>query len=69
MARDTAKLARKDGAAGALAGALLVWLMTGCAQTTLYEISTTKDVLAEGIEALDDRYTPLTSEPENPLEI
>jgi carboxyl-terminal processing protease len=56
MARNTAKLAGKNGAAIALAGALLVWLMTGCAQTTLEQNSTAKDVLAEGIEALDDRY-------------
>ena len=56
MLRETAKFAQKGGAPIAFATALLVWLVSGCAQITIEETSTAKEVFSEGLGALDERY-------------
>ena len=56
MVRETTNFAKKELAAIAFAAALVAGLAIGCTPITVDENLTAKDVLSEGIGALDERY-------------
>lgn len=53
---DSIRFAHKDGTPIAVTVALVVWLVSGCAQIGIDEASTAKAVFSEGLVALDERY-------------
>jgi carboxyl-terminal processing protease len=56
MARETATVFIRDRAVSGIAAMLMVWLVAGCANVSIDNAASTKEVLAEGIGALEDRY-------------